>query len=83
MDLLLQDCASYICVFVSILRDINKEATVEYVLALIDEMLIGTDELWSYQVPYIVCLCLWQQILKEPNCLMMRSSPVRISTSFF
>ena len=28
--------------FVSILRDIHKEETVEYVLALIDEMLEGT-----------------------------------------
>ncbi|GKB90850.1 V-type proton ATPase subunit H, partial [Tanacetum coccineum] len=33
------DGPSYIRVFISILRDIQKEDTVEYVLALIDEML--------------------------------------------
>ena len=38
---LLQDGPSYIRVLVSILRDIFKEETVEYVLALIDEMLTG------------------------------------------
>ncbi|GER55561.1 v-type proton ATPase subunit H [Striga asiatica] len=35
----LKDGPAYICVFVSILRDIFKEETVEYVLALIDELL--------------------------------------------
>lgn len=40
---LLQDGPSYIRVFVSILRDIFKEETVEYVLALIDEMLTGKE----------------------------------------
>lgn len=38
---LLQDGPAYIRVFVSILRDILKEETLEYVLALIDEMLTG------------------------------------------
>lgn len=37
--LLDDDGPAYIRVFVNILRDINKEETVEYVLALIDEML--------------------------------------------
>lgn len=41
LKILLQDGPSYIRVFVSILRDIFKEDTVEYVLALIDEMLSG------------------------------------------
>lgn len=36
-----QDGPSYIHVFISILRDIQKEDTVEYVLALIDDMLTG------------------------------------------
>lgn len=36
-----QDGPAYVLVFVSILRDIFKEETVEYVLALIDEMLTG------------------------------------------
>ncbi|GJT27728.1 V-type proton ATPase subunit H [Tanacetum coccineum] len=38
-SLLENDGPSYIRVFISILRDIQKEDTVEYVLALIDEML--------------------------------------------
>ena len=42
-ELDLQDGPSYIRVFVSILRDIFKEETVEYVLALIDEMLTGKE----------------------------------------
>ncbi|KAJ7534492.1 hypothetical protein O6H91_13G096900 [Diphasiastrum complanatum] len=37
--LLNEDGAAYIRVFVSILRDITKEETVEYVLALVDELL--------------------------------------------
>ncbi|KAH9771350.1 V-type proton ATPase subunit H [Citrus sinensis] len=40
-QLLDDDGPSYVRVFVSILRDIYKEETVEYVLALIDEMLTG------------------------------------------
>lgn len=36
-----QDGPAYVQVFVGILRDIFKEETVEYVLALIDEMLAG------------------------------------------
>jgi len=36
-----QDGPSYVRVFVRVLRDIFKEDTVEYVLALIDEMLAG------------------------------------------
>ncbi|KAK9079398.1 hypothetical protein SSX86_001069 [Deinandra increscens subsp. villosa] len=38
-SLLENDGPSYIRVFISILRDIQKEDTVEYVLALVDEML--------------------------------------------
>ena len=37
----LQEGPAYVRVFVSILRDISKEDTIEYVLALIDEMLTG------------------------------------------
>ncbi|OMO96595.1 ATPase, V1 complex, subunit H [Corchorus olitorius] len=40
-QLLDEDGPAYVRVFVSILRDIFKEETVEYVLALIDEMLTG------------------------------------------
>ncbi|KAK6232581.1 hypothetical protein SCA6_002654 [Theobroma cacao] len=40
-QLLDDDGPAYVRVFVSILRDIFKEETVEYVLALIDEMLTG------------------------------------------
>lgn len=38
---LLQDGPAYVSVFVTVLQDIFKEETVEYVLALIDEMLTG------------------------------------------
>lgn len=41
LNWLWQDGPAYVRVFVSILRDIFKEETVEYVLALIDEMLTG------------------------------------------
>lgn len=37
----LQDGPAYVRLFVTILRDIFKEETVEYVLALVDEMLSG------------------------------------------
>ena len=37
-----QDGPAYVRVFVCVLRDIFKEDTVEYVLALIDEMLAGS-----------------------------------------
>ncbi|KAH6812637.1 vacuolar ATP synthase subunit H family protein [Perilla frutescens var. frutescens] len=43
-QLLDDDGPSYVCVFVSILRDIFKEETVEYVLALIDEMLSASPK---------------------------------------
>ncbi|KAL2941443.1 V-type proton ATPase subunit H [Bienertia sinuspersici] len=43
-SLLDDDGPSYIRVFVSILRDIFKEETVEYVLALIDEMLTANPK---------------------------------------
>ena len=39
--LFLQEGPDYVRVFVNILRNINKDDTVEYVLALIDEMLTG------------------------------------------
>lgn len=39
--ILLQDGPAYVRVFVTILQEIFKEDTVEYVLALIDEMLAG------------------------------------------
>lgn len=45
-----QDGPAYVQVFVSILRDIFKEETVEYVLALIDEMLTGIWKLVSFQI---------------------------------
>lgn len=38
---ILQDGPAYVQLFTNILRDISKEETVEYVLALIDEMLSG------------------------------------------
>lgn len=41
---LLQDGPAYVHLFVSILRDIFKEETVEYVLALIYEMLSGKQK---------------------------------------
>ena len=41
VSLLLQDGPAYVHLFVTILRDIFKEETVEYVLALIYEMLSG------------------------------------------
>lgn len=41
MKTLWQDGPAYVRVFITILRDIFKEETVEYVLALIDEMLTG------------------------------------------
>ncbi|KAE8712013.1 hypothetical protein F3Y22_tig00110264pilonHSYRG00009 [Hibiscus syriacus] len=43
-QLLDDDGPAYVQVFVSILRDILKEETVEYVLALIDEMLIANPK---------------------------------------
>lgn len=36
-----QDGPAYVRVFVHVLRDIHKDETVEYILALIDEMLTG------------------------------------------
>ncbi|KAA3457275.1 V-type proton ATPase subunit H-like isoform X1 [Gossypium australe] len=44
-QLLDDDGPAYVQVFVSILRDIFKEETVEYVLALIDEMLTGMSSI--------------------------------------
>lgn len=47
----MQEGPDYIRVFVNILRNINKEDTVEYVLALIDEMLTGIwkiRKLWNF-----------------------------------
>ncbi|KAH7538451.1 hypothetical protein FEM48_Zijuj03G0200700 [Ziziphus jujuba var. spinosa] len=43
-QLLDDDGPAYVRVFVSILRDIFKEETIEYVLALIDEMLTGNPK---------------------------------------
>ncbi|GMI78935.1 hypothetical protein like AT3G42050 [Hibiscus trionum] len=43
-QLLDDDGSAYVKVFVSILRDISKEETVEYVLALIDEMLTANPK---------------------------------------
>jgi V-type H+-transporting ATPase subunit H len=42
-----QNGVAYIKVFVGMLRDISREDTVEYVLAMIDEMLSGSFELTS------------------------------------
>jgi V-type H+-transporting ATPase subunit H len=38
-----QNGVAYIRVFVGILRDISKQETVEYMLAMVDEMLTGTN----------------------------------------
>lgn len=43
----LQNGIAYVQVFVGILRDISKQDTVEYVLALLDDMLSGMSELVS------------------------------------
>ncbi|KAG6472758.1 hypothetical protein ZIOFF_070236 [Zingiber officinale] len=43
-SLLDDDGPSYVRVFTDILRDISKEETVEYVLALIDEMLTANPK---------------------------------------
>lgn len=43
-----QDGPAYVRVFVSILRDIFKEETVEYVLSLIDEMFIGNRRVFQF-----------------------------------
>lgn len=48
-----QDGPAYVLVFVSILRDIFKEETVEYVLALIDEMLTGNWKIFVLLIMYI------------------------------
>ena len=37
----LQNGVAYVKVFVGILRDISKQETVEYMLAMVDEMLTG------------------------------------------
>lgn len=51
----MQDGQSYVRVFVSILRDIFKEETVEYVLALIDEMLSGEGQtIHDYQLNFAI-----------------------------
>lgn len=57
-----QDGPDYVLVFVSILRDIFKEETVEYVLALIDEMLTGNWKIFCLLIMYI---------LKEVNLLFI------------
>lgn len=49
-----QDGPAYVLVFVSILRDIFKEETVEYVLALIDEMLTGNWKIFDLLIVYIL-----------------------------
>jgi len=51
-----QDGPAYVRVFVTILRDIFKEETVEYVLALIDEMLAGIN---SCLLIFLSCLSLY------------------------
>jgi hypothetical protein len=57
-----QDGPDYVLVFVSILRDIFKEETVEYVLALIDEMLTCNWKIFCLLIMYI---------LKEVNLLFI------------
>lgn len=49
-----QDGPAYVRVFVSILRDIFKEETVEYVLALIDEMLTGNWKIFYLLIMYVL-----------------------------
>lgn len=41
-ELGMQNGVAYVKVFVGILRDISKQETVEYMLAMVDEMLTGT-----------------------------------------
>ncbi|KAL2941448.1 V-type proton ATPase subunit H [Bienertia sinuspersici] len=64
-SLLDDDGPSYIRVFVSILRDIFKEETVEYVLALIDEMLTAN--------PKRARLLLWKGnwFIQEKSCKIL------------
>lgn len=47
-----QDGPAYVRVFISILRDIFKEETVEYVLALVDEMLTGNWKILVFSYVY-------------------------------
>lgn len=84
--LCLQDGPSYVRVFLNILRNITKEETVEYVLALIDEMLAGGQLLIHFvdlfvSVIYVDnCLC-FQQILNEQHCSMTNLFLVKMFTS--
>ncbi|XP_042003335.1 V-type proton ATPase subunit H-like isoform X2 [Salvia splendens] len=81
-QLLDDDGQSYVRVFVSILRDIFKEETVEYVLALIDEMLSANskrarlfhDELLSnvdiYE-PFLRLLWKGNWFIQEKSCKIL------------
>lgn len=53
-QLLDDDGPGYVRVFVTILRDIFKEETVEYVLALIDEMLTANPKEQDYSMTRVL-----------------------------
>lgn len=57
-----QNGAAYVAVFLNVVRNINKEETVEYILAVIDELLSGEicqfrecQEIWDPLMNLIVC----------------------------
>ncbi|KAJ9185625.1 hypothetical protein P3X46_005234 [Hevea brasiliensis] len=71
-QLLDDDGPAYVRVFVSILRDIFKEETVEYVLALIDELL--TVKILETKTTYLVILrLLWKGnwYIQEKSCKIL------------
>ncbi|KDO49207.1 hypothetical protein CISIN_1g0474482mg, partial [Citrus sinensis] len=78
-QLLDDDGPSYVRVFVSILRDIYKEETVEYVLALIDEMLTANpkrarlfhDKSLASEDTYEPFLSNW--FIQEKSCKILAS----------
>lgn len=61
----MQDGPAYVRVFVSILRNISKEETIEYVLGLIDEMLTGRKAFGNQirlKLTFDTLPWFWQQI---------------------
>ncbi|GAV87562.1 V-ATPase_H_N domain-containing protein/V-ATPase_H_C domain-containing protein, partial [Cephalotus follicularis] len=71
-QLLDDDGPAYVRVFVSILRDIFKEETVEYVLALIDEMLTGKIKL-NQSINLSTFRLLWKGnwFIQEKSCKIL------------
>uniref|UniRef100_A0A2C9VCK6 V-type proton ATPase subunit H n=1 Tax=Manihot esculenta TaxID=3983 RepID=A0A2C9VCK6_MANES len=71
-QLLDDDGPAYVRVFVNILRDIFKEETVEYVLALVDEML--TVKIMKTKITYLVDIrLLWKGnwYVQEKSCKIL------------